>query len=152
MREMPVRRAQGWLPNVCGLIGAFFSVGILYLPQVRPATGWIIASDILLITGFTASVLILSRLGKAFAILPQARVLMTSGPYALVRHPLYGVEIVVMLGNVILFQQPWALLLGAVTIALQMGRAHFEEQVLLAAFPEYAAYQARTRRFIPGLI
>jgi protein-S-isoprenylcysteine O-methyltransferase Ste14 len=61
-------------------------------------------------------------------------------------------EVVGLAGNAILFQQPWALLLLAVVIALQVARSHFEEQVLGEAFPEYAAYRARTWRFIPGVI
>jgi len=31
-------------------------------------------------------------------------------------------------------------------------RSHFEEQVLAETYPEYAAYRAKTKRFIPGVI
>ena len=31
-------------------------------------------------------------------------------------------------------------------------RSHYEEQVLAENFPEYGAYRARTKRFIPGVI
>ena len=82
----------------------------------------------------------------------EARVLVTTGAYRFVRHPLYVAELTGMIGNVILFQQPWAALLAVAVIALQVARAHFEEQVLAEAFPEYAAYRARTKRFIPFVI
>jgi protein-S-isoprenylcysteine O-methyltransferase Ste14 len=78
-------------------------------------------------------------------------VLVTSGAYGRVRHPLYVAEVVGLAGNAILFRQPWALLLLALVIALQVARSHFEEKVLLEAFPEYAAYRAKTRRFVPGV-
>jgi protein-S-isoprenylcysteine O-methyltransferase Ste14 len=31
-------------------------------------------------------------------------------------------------------------------------RSVFEERVLSEAYPEYAAYKARTARFVPGII
>jgi protein-S-isoprenylcysteine O-methyltransferase Ste14 len=61
-------------------------------------------------------------------------------------------EITGLIGNIILFRQPWAALIGGVVIGLQLVRCHYEEQVLEAAFPEYAAYRARTWRFIPYVI
>jgi protein-S-isoprenylcysteine O-methyltransferase Ste14 len=37
-------------------------------------------------------------------------------------------------------------------VALIYARTVFEEEVLSEAFPEYAAYRARVKRFIPGVI
>lgn len=150
-RSVPVRRSQSLLAKACGFTGAFLGVGILYLPTATPPLGWLLVSDGLLIVGFASSVVIVSRLGRAFSILPEARVLVTTGAYRYVRHPLYVAELTGMIGNVILFQQPWAALLAVAVIALQVARSHFEEQVLAEAFPEYAAYRAATRRFIPGV-
>lgn len=150
-RTVPVRRAGSLAARICGFTGAFLGVAILYLPTAAPPLGWILVSDALLITGFTASVVIVSRLGKAFAIMPEARVLVTGGAYKYVRHPLYVAEITGLIGNVILFRQPWAALLAIVVIALQVARSRYEEAVLIQAFPEYAAYRARTKRFTPGV-
>ena len=36
-------------------------------------------------------------------------------------------------------------------LVLTALRARYEEEVLLAAFPHYAGYRARTRWFIPGV-
>jgi protein-S-isoprenylcysteine O-methyltransferase Ste14 len=151
-RSVPVRRSSSLPAKACGFVGTFLGVAILYLPPAQPSLPLLIVSDVLLILGTSAAVAIVSRLGKAFAIMPEARVLVTTGAYARVRHPLYVAEVVGLAGNAILFQQPWALLLLAVVIALQVARSHFEEQVLGEAFPEYAAYRARTWRFIPGVI
>ncbi len=150
-RSVPVRRSSSLLARLCGFVGTFLGVTILYLPPAQPSLPLLILSDALLIVGFTASVAIVSRLGKAFSIMPEARVLVTSGAYGRVRHPLYVAEIIGLTGYAILFRQPWALLLLALVIALQVARSHFEEQVLAEAFPEYDAYRARTRRFIPGV-
>ena len=59
-------------------------------------------------------------------------------------------EIVTLIGTAIQFQQPWAALLALAAIALQVARTVFEERVLTDAYPEYAVYRARVKRF--GLI
>lgn len=151
-RTPPLRRAPSLVARGFGFVGAFLGVAILYLPLGTPPLGWILISDGLLLIGFTTSVAIVSQLGKAFAIMPEARLLVTHGVYAHVRHPLYVAEITGLIGNIILFRQPWAVLIGVVVIGLQLVRCHYEEQVLEATFPEYADYRARTWRFIPGVI
>jgi protein-S-isoprenylcysteine O-methyltransferase Ste14 len=102
--------------------------------------------------GSLGSALVLARLGKSFSIMPEARNLVTGGPYAYARHPLYAVEMVTLLGTAIQFAQPWATLLAAGVVALQVTRSLFEEQVLAEAYPEYETYRRRTKRFIPGII
>lgn len=82
--------------------------------------------------------------------MPEARLLVTSGPYRWARHPLYVMEFVTLLGVALQFAQPWAALLAAGVIVLQVLRTVFEERVLDEAYPEYAAYRARVKRF--GLI
>jgi len=37
-------------------------------------------------------------------------------------------------------------------VAMLVIRTIYEERVLVEAYPEYVAYRARTKRFIPGLI
>ena len=81
--------------------------------------------------------------------MPEARALVTTGPYALIRHPLYLAENIGTLGLMLQFQQPWASLLGAAAILVQYWRTIFEESVLLEAYPAYTAYRAHTWRFLP---
>ena len=42
-------------------------------------------------------------------------------------------------------------LVVAVQIVFQLRRMHNEEAVLTESFPEYAAYQKRTARLLPGI-
>jgi apolipoprotein N-acyltransferase len=100
----------------------------------------------------SGSALVLWRLGKSFSILPEARKLVTGGPYAYVRHPLYSVEIITILGTALQFAAPWSWIIAVIVVVLLWIRSHFEEQVLEQTFPEYAAYRARTKRFIPGVL
>jgi protein-S-isoprenylcysteine O-methyltransferase Ste14 len=87
-------------------------------------------------------------LGTCFGILPEARGLVTRGPYRLIRHPLYLGEITVCTGLVLASPSVGNLLLGAIFGAGQLVRMHLEEAELTAAFPEYAAYAARTPRLL----
>jgi len=62
------------------------------------------------------------------------------------------VELVTVCGTALQFQAPWSWVLAAAVLVLLWIRSHYEEQVLEATYPEYEAYRARTKRFIPGII
>ena len=106
VRDRPVARSQGLLPRAFGVIGTFMGVGILQLPVAHLTLPMQIFAAILIGLGSLGSLLVLSRLGKSFSIMPEARKLVTSGPYAWVRHPLYTVEIVTIIGTAMQFQGP----------------------------------------------
>ena len=101
--------------------------------------------------GLAFSVFALAALGRCFGIFPEARGLVTHGPYGWVRHPLYLGEYVAAAGILISVISPLALALYAGLVALQVWRALNEERVLSQAFPEYAEYARRTPRFVPSL-
>jgi protein-S-isoprenylcysteine O-methyltransferase Ste14 len=76
--------------------------------------------------------------------------IVTTGPYAHVRHPMYAGAIFFMLGTPLLLGSWFGLALGGVMIIAFGYRAVMEERTLLAQFPEYADYAARVRyRLIP---
>lgn len=151
-REVPVKKSKGVWPRLCGFAGTFLGVTTLQLPVVHLSLPWQALADLLVLGGNVGSALVLQRLGKAFSIMPEARQLVTTGPYAYARHPLYAVEMITIAGIALQFEQPWAGLIAAAVIALQVIRSLFEEQVLIEAYPEYAAYRARTARFIPYIL
>jgi protein-S-isoprenylcysteine O-methyltransferase Ste14 len=77
--------------------------------------------------------------------------LVTSGPYALIRHPIYTGLILAMLGSAIGVNLTWALMLAPVGVYF-IYSARREESVMLQLFPEqYAAYMARTGMLVPRL-
>jgi protein-S-isoprenylcysteine O-methyltransferase Ste14 len=122
-------------------------VGIIYLKPVPLSLGWQSLAAALVFLGGFSSIVVLANLGKSYSIMPEARRLVTSGPYAVARHPLYAAEIITIIGSAIQFQQPWAGLLAAGVVVLLVARSRFEEQVLSEAYPEYAQYRARVKRF-----
>jgi protein-S-isoprenylcysteine O-methyltransferase Ste14 len=90
-------------------------------------------------------------LGRSFSLLPQARTLVTHGPYRFVRHPIYLGGLLITLGEVWLRWSPAVVLLNVLFVAAQVVRLRYEEELLARAFPEYAAYRARTSCILPGI-
>lgn len=88
-------------------------------------------------------------LRRSFSIEPQARQLVTSGPYRYARHPIYACYVLQYSGLLLVY--PTLALLGllAVWTIAMVARMHFEERVLEAAFPEYAIYKTKVGRFAP---
>lgn len=86
-------------------------------------------------------------LRRSFSLEPEARTLVTSGPYRLARHPIYTVYLLINAGILLRhLTVPFALVLGAWVILLLI-RVRYEEGVLAAAFPEYTEYRRRVRAF-----
>lgn len=147
VRTEPVRRASGIVPRLCGFAGTFLGVGILHLKPVQLSLPWQTLAAALVFAGSLGSAIVLAKLGKSFSIMPEARALVTGGPYAWARHPLYAVEFLTLAGTAIQFAQPWAGLLALCVAVVQVLRTVFEERVLIETYPEYTAYRARVKRF-----
>ena len=145
-------RASGAFPCAAAILGGFLMSGLLLLNQ-RPDLPLYaqVAACVLVLVGNAFAVYILLHLGRSFSILPESRKLVTTGPYQIVRHPLYLAEAVATLGALIAFLSPWALLLVVIQIALQIVRIHYEEKTLSENFPEYKEYAKKTWRLIPGI-
>ena len=78
--------------------------------------------------------------------------LVQSGPYRWIRHPMYSAILVCGLACAWAAASPWAWAAEALLAAVLSVKAGFEERWMLAAHPDYAAYRARTRRFVPWLV
>lgn len=91
---------------------------------------------------------------RSFRVLPEPKadgLLITAGPYRLIRHPMYASLLIATTGLV--FDAPNAPRVGvacalAIVLVVKMRR---EERLLLARFPDYAGYRARTFRIVPGI-
>jgi protein-S-isoprenylcysteine O-methyltransferase Ste14 len=74
----------------------------------------------------------------------------SEGPYAVVRHPMYGGALLLIAGIPLLLGSWWGLAMALVIMLLLAVRAVMEERTLMAELPGYADYAARVRyRMIP---
>ncbi|MCE9592612.1 MAG: hypothetical protein K8S98_00325 [Planctomycetes bacterium] len=80
---------------------------------------------------------------------PTQGELVTHGPYALVRNPIYLSVIVFTWAAVATHLGVETVLLGLAITAGMVVRALIEERLLRAAYPAYADYARRVRRFVP---
>ncbi|MGB3488194.1 MAG: isoprenylcysteine carboxylmethyltransferase family protein [Xanthobacteraceae bacterium] len=76
----------------------------------------------------------------------------SSGPYAWVRHPMYSGALVFFVGMPLMLGSWWGLALIPVFALLFGYRSGIEEQVLIEGLPGYADYRTRVRyRLMPGV-
>jgi protein-S-isoprenylcysteine O-methyltransferase Ste14 len=105
------------------------------------------AGAILWLAGAVLCLWPLWYLRRSFSLEPEARTLVTSGPYRLARHPIYTVYLLINAGILLRhLTVPFALVL-AVWVALLLVRVRYEEGVLASAFPNYPEYRRRVRAF-----
>jgi protein-S-isoprenylcysteine O-methyltransferase Ste14 len=150
-RRMPVAKSDRIFPRALALAGAYLITVLKVLPTVSISVTIEGLSTLVTAGATLAEVAILFWLGRAFSLLPEARQLVTTGPYRWIRHPLYLAGLVGSLGVMLQFRQPWALLIVLVSFGLQLRRMDYEEDVLTRTFPEYQDYVARTSRLLPGV-
>lgn len=96
----------------------------------------------------------LLKLGSNLSPLPHPKAratLVATGPYRLVRHPIYSGAILLAFGWAVLVQGGLTLASAALLAVFFDLKSRREERWLAAAFPDYAGYRLRVRRFIPFL-
>jgi protein-S-isoprenylcysteine O-methyltransferase Ste14 len=152
--------------DTVGLAAAVFGMAILpafYIatgfPRTAdyPASAWAIAlGAIVLASALWVFRISHKELGRNWSITLQIREqhkLVSTGPYALIRHPMYTSFLLIAVGQALLLSN-WVVglagLLGfAVLFCLRVNK---EERMMLENFgQEYRAYMERTKRIIPYL-
>ena len=76
----------------------------------------------------------------------------STGPYAFVRHPMYSGVMLFFVGVPLLLGSWWGVAIAPTFAVLFAIRARIEERALVEGLPDYADYAARVRyRLVPGL-
>ena len=151
-RLPPKNSANGLEPRVTAILGTFVMMVLIVLPAGEITVGMRLVSTLLIIVGTVLSVYCLRQLGRSFSIMATARELVTEGPYKIIRHPLYGAEVITIVGVTIGHWSLPAVMLGLIWLVLQIRRAQNEERVLRASFPAYGDYARRVPMLLPGFM
>jgi protein-S-isoprenylcysteine O-methyltransferase Ste14 len=131
--------------------GTFSVIAAGFVPGGGHRDSLVLPADIIATIGLAYSVWGLAYLRRSFSIMPEARRLVTGGPYSLSRHPVYLGEVITAIG-INLATAGW---LGALAVAYfivcELLRIRWEEGVLSRTFPgEYPDYARRVPRYAPN--
>lgn len=147
-RSEPHRRSRQPLALMACML-ATAAVLLVASPNHASAPAVVLVGDVIAVCGCLCVLIAVLALGRCFGILPEARGLVTRGPYRLVRHPVYLGEITALAGLALAAPVLRNVVIFAVFLGAQLVRMRFEERALMEAFPHYAAYAARTNRLLP---
>jgi protein-S-isoprenylcysteine O-methyltransferase Ste14 len=149
--KRPISRYKKVAPNLVAILAVFTPYIFLWMLHgiLVPVNVYILLS--LIVSGSIVTTTSLLFLRQAFSVTPQARFLISAGPYSVVRHPMYVANILSLLGLALLIDSLEAFGLLFICGGLQVWRALYEEKLLEANFAEYAEYKNRVGCFIPRL-
>lgn len=79
--------------------------------------------------------------------------LSTSGPYRIVRHPIYSGLLLLYLGTAVILGQARGYIAFVILFVAWFFKSRTEDRLLAERFgPDFAAYRRRTKALIPGLL
>jgi len=155
-----VRPGRAMVPSAAGFIVFVLLLHLLLqrLPKglvtPSPSVARGLLGSILCVGGIAYAIRARLALGRNWGLPMSQREnpeLVTAGPYARVRHPIYSGVVLALLGSAVVTGVA-GLVVALAMAAYFLASAFREEGRLRSEFPEaFPAYQARTTRFIPFL-
>jgi protein-S-isoprenylcysteine O-methyltransferase Ste14 len=107
--------------------------------------------SLVILTGLMVQISAKLVLWRSFGIVAAVREVKVSGPYRIVRHPMYAGYTIVHMGFLLAFPSLWNLCIYSAALLVQIARLLREEQ-LLKTDPAYRAFATRVRyRLLPGV-
>jgi protein-S-isoprenylcysteine O-methyltransferase Ste14 len=141
--------------SIVALLATFLLPGLDKRLALSSVPIWlVIAADVVILLGYLLFVLTLNEneyAARTVEVEHGQRVI-TSGPYSVVRHPMYLGAALIYAAAPLALGSYWALIPAAVFPALLVARILNEEQVLLRDLDGYADYcKTVRRRLLPGI-
>ena len=139
------------------LIQAFASlafIGMMVLPSLDRRFGWscvpivwVIAGDALVAAGFYIIFLVFKENTYTAATIEVAadQTVISTGPYAVVRHPMYAGALIMLFGTPLALGSWWGLIMFALMTLVIILRLLDEEKFLERSLPGYTEYCQKVR-------
>jgi protein-S-isoprenylcysteine O-methyltransferase Ste14 len=145
------------LVRIVLLIGIFLVLtrrgAALHLSALPPTPLRSAVGDVLCVLGLLLALWARVTLGRNWSpsvTFKKGHELIRTGPYALVRHPIYTAVLLMIIGTMIFIGRIGGIIFVAVAIAGFWIKLRAEERLMTTHFPtEYSAYKAQTKALIP---
>ena len=136
-------------------------IGLLVVPALDYRYGWsrvplwlVLVADALVAVGFFGIFLVYKENTFTSATIEVAanQTVISTGPYAIVRHPMYASALLYLLGTPLALGSYWGLAPFVATLPFLIWRLFDEERFLAANLTGYTEYQQKVRhRLIPRI-
>ncbi len=136
-------------------------VALLVVPGLDHRFEWsrvplyvIVTGDVLVAVGFYLIVLVYreNTFASATIQVAEGQKVVSTGPYAVVRHPMYASATLYLLGTPLALGSYWDLVPLAVTLPFLVWRLFDEEKLLAESLPGYTDYQQKIpHRLVPRI-
>jgi protein-S-isoprenylcysteine O-methyltransferase Ste14 len=134
-------------------------IALLVVPALDFRFGWsavplggVVVGDVLVVTGFYGISLVYRENTFASATIDVAedQKVIATGPYAIIRHPMYASGSLYLLGTPLALGSYWGLVVLGAMMPFLLWRLFDEERFLAKSLPGYGEYQKRVRyRLVP---
>jgi protein-S-isoprenylcysteine O-methyltransferase Ste14 len=159
MRKHPLDKGSFWIivaVTIITLAASFYDLSILHW-EFYDSMSFYYLGIILFILGYALRIYSRITLQKQFSVfvaLQKEHMLITTGVYNYVRHPIYTAAIISFVGFFLITNSLLGLVVGFVLgFPALLYRIHIEEKMLIAHFgQEYINYKKRVKALIPWLI
>jgi protein-S-isoprenylcysteine O-methyltransferase Ste14 len=147
--------------RVIMLLATLSFIALIVVPALDRRWHWsavpvavVVLGDLLSAAGFVGIMRVYRENTYAAATIQVAagQAVISTGPYAIVRHPMYATALLYVLGTPLALASYYGLIVVALLLAVLIARLLNEEQVLARDLPGYREYRRRVRwRLIPGV-
>lgn len=159
-RRMRMREKEAEQKLIIKLSYLYFLAAFL-LPGFDQRYGWstvpapvVVMADMIVLLGYAIFFLVLkeNRYASRIVEVEQQQQVITTGPYALVRHPMYLAASLMYIFSPLALGSYWAMIPTILLLILLVARIQNEEEVLMRELAGYQEYRQKIKyRLIPGV-
>ncbi|HEV3331198.1 MAG TPA: isoprenylcysteine carboxylmethyltransferase family protein [Bryobacteraceae bacterium] len=147
--------------KIIQLLASIMFLVAIVLPAIDHRFGWspvppyvVVAGDVLVALGFLMVFLVFKENSFASATIEvgAGQKVVSTGPYAMVRHPMYLGGLLIFAGVPLALGSWWGLLILVPSTAVIIWRLLDEEKLLVVSLPGYSEYRAKVKHRMMPLI